>query len=185
MEWDFLFRGWDTIWRTLVVGTLAYVAVVVMLRGSGKRTLAKMNGFDLVVTVAIGSTLATILLSRDVSLVQGVTAFALLIVLQWVVTWLSVRSDAVKKAVRAEPVLLFRRGAFLRGAMKRARVTESEILQAARSRGVLGLGSVEAVVLETNGDLSVLTGGDEPERSSLADVRGRGEDGTGIGSGIE
>ena len=62
------FNGWSVLGRTLLIGVLAYVSLVFMLRVSGKRTLAKMNAFDLVVTVAIGSTLATIVLSRSVAL---------------------------------------------------------------------------------------------------------------------
>ncbi len=85
-----LFSGWDSLLRTLVVGVLAYVVLVVLLRVSGKRTLSKMNAFDLVVTVALGSTLATALLARDVALAEGVLPFALLIGLQIAVTWSSV-----------------------------------------------------------------------------------------------
>ncbi|WP_231362619.1 hypothetical protein [Thioalkalivibrio sp. ALMg9] len=65
------FGGWDGLLRTLVVGVLAYVALIVFLRLSGKRTLSKMNAFDLVVTVALGSTLATVLLAKDVALAEG------------------------------------------------------------------------------------------------------------------
>ena len=65
--------------RTVVVGTLASLALVALLRLAGKRTLSKWNAFDLVVTVAFGSTLATALLSKDTSLAQGVVAFALLV----------------------------------------------------------------------------------------------------------
>jgi uncharacterized membrane protein YcaP (DUF421 family) len=54
------FSGWDSLLRTLVVGLLAYVVLVVFLRLSGKRTLSKLNAVDLVVTVALGSTLATV-----------------------------------------------------------------------------------------------------------------------------
>ena len=85
------FNGWFTLLRTAVVGILAYAALVLFLRFSGKRTLAKMNAFDLVVTVSLGSTLATIALSADVALAQGLLALALLIALQFVMTWSSVR----------------------------------------------------------------------------------------------
>ena len=68
------FDDWSDIVRVLIVGTAAYVGLVALLRISGKRTLAKLNAFDLVVTVAFGSTLATILLSSDVSYAEGVTA---------------------------------------------------------------------------------------------------------------
>ena len=54
------FDSWTALGRVLLVGTLAYVALVAILRISGKRTLTKLNAFDLVVTVALGSTLATI-----------------------------------------------------------------------------------------------------------------------------
>jgi uncharacterized membrane protein YcaP (DUF421 family) len=76
---EFLGASPETLLRTAVVGSLAYVALVAMLRISGKRTLSQMNAFDFVVTVALGSTLATILLSQDVSLGEGLTVLALLI----------------------------------------------------------------------------------------------------------
>ncbi|MFN2441460.1 MAG: DUF421 domain-containing protein, partial [Thermoanaerobaculia bacterium] len=57
--------------RVFVISILAYVALVLFLRVSGKRTLTKLNAFDLVVTVALGSTLATIILSKDVALAEG------------------------------------------------------------------------------------------------------------------
>lgn len=65
----------DTL-RVLLVGTAAYATLVVVLRVSGKRTLAKLNAFDFVVTVALGSTLATILLNSTVSWTEGAVALA-------------------------------------------------------------------------------------------------------------
>lgn len=76
------FDSWSDLGRVVAVGATAYVALVVVLRLAGKRTLAKLYAFDLVVTVALGSTLATILLSADVSWAEGVTAFALLAAFQ-------------------------------------------------------------------------------------------------------
>ena len=69
-----IFDTWFGLLRVLVVGTAAYAALVLLLRASGKRTLAKLNAFDLVVTVALGSTLATVLLSKDVALAEGLLA---------------------------------------------------------------------------------------------------------------
>ncbi|RZJ88157.1 MAG: DUF421 domain-containing protein, partial [Hymenobacter sp.] len=77
------FTSWESLVRTLVISLLAYVGLIVMLRISGKRTLSKMNAFDLIVTVALGSTLATVLLSKSVALADGLLAFALLIGLQF------------------------------------------------------------------------------------------------------
>ncbi|GMA41969.1 DUF421 domain-containing protein [Mobilicoccus caccae] len=151
------FDDWAGLLRVLVVGTCAYVALIALLRVSGKRTLAKLNAFDFVVTVALGSTLATVLLSADVALAEGVLAMLLLVALQYVVAWLSTRSRAVERLVKSEPTLLYRNG-FLAGPMRRARVTEDEIRQAARSSGKTDLDEVSAVVLETDGTLSVLPG---------------------------
>ncbi|GAA4455570.1 DUF421 domain-containing protein [Nibrella saemangeumensis] len=153
---DWLFKGWESVGRVLLVGILAYAGLVLFLRISGKRTLSKMNAFDLVVTVALGSTLATILLSPQTGLVEGLTALALLILLQYAVAWLSVRWPWFRHKIKSEPTLLFHQGQFLRQALRRERVTEDEILAAMRSSGALQPEEVTAVVLETDGSFSVV-----------------------------
>lgn len=99
--------------RVILVGTLAYVTLIMVLRLSGKRTLAKMNAFDLVVTVALGSTLATVLLTKDVALLEGALAFALLAFLQFIVAWSVVRSKALARLVQASPRILLVDGNFV------------------------------------------------------------------------
>jgi uncharacterized membrane protein YcaP (DUF421 family) len=153
------FDGWFGLLRTAVIGVSAYVALVAFLRVSGKRTLSKMNAFDLVVTVALGSTLATILLSRDVALAEGALAFALLIGLQYAVTWTSVRVRWVRRLVTGEPALLLFRGKILPAALRRARVTEDELRAAVRGAGLAALADASAVVLETDGSFSVVRRG--------------------------
>lgn len=167
-----LFDGWGGIVRTVMVGVPAYVFLIALLRLSGKRTLSKMNAFDFVVTVALGSTLATILLSRDVALAEGVTALALLIALQGVVAWLSVRYPAIAHAVKSEPRLLVYRGRALDDAMRRERVLDVEILQALRNQGVPTLDEAHAVVLETDGAFSVLRTEPRSPGSALGNVAG-------------
>ncbi|WP_404436145.1 DUF421 domain-containing protein [Stutzerimonas chloritidismutans] len=164
------FSGWSTLVRTLVIGVLAYINLIVLLRISGRRTLSKMNAFDLIVTVALGSTFATILLNRNVSLAEGTLALALLIGLQYLVTWTSVRAGWVRKLVTGEPALLLYQGQLLAGAMQAARVTEDEVRSAVRSSGIAALDEVEAVVLETDGNFSVVKKGSGTSRSSLSDV---------------
>lgn len=164
------FNSWAAVGRTVVVGILAYVALVVLLRVSGKRTLSKMNAFDLVVTVALGSTLATILLSQDVALIQGIVAFAVLILLQFIVTWLSVRFLAVRNTVKANPTLLFYGGQFLHAAMQSQRVLEAEVRAAVREQGIASLNQVQAVVLETDGTFSVLQPAGDASATALSNV---------------
>jgi uncharacterized membrane protein YcaP (DUF421 family) len=154
-----LFDSWAGLGRVLVVGTLAYVALVLLLRISGKRTLTKLNAFDLVVTVALGSTLATVLLSKSVALAEGALALCLLISLQYAIAWLSVRSAHFQGMIKAEPTLLLHRGRFLERAMRAERITREEILAALRASGAAEPRGI-AVVLETDGSLSVIAQAD-------------------------
>ncbi|MED5602852.1 MAG: YetF domain-containing protein [Pseudomonadota bacterium] len=165
------FNGWSVLGRTLLIGVLAYVSLVFMLRVSGKRTLAKMNAFDLVVTVAIGSTLATIVLSRSVALAEGLLALALLIGMQFAISWSSTRIPWLRRVVTGEPRLLLRDGAMLDDALRDARVTREEVRAAVRSAGIGALGDVAAVVLETDGSFSVIAGQPCAALSSLDGVK--------------
>ncbi len=165
------FDSWFGIVRILIVGVLAYVALIIFLRVSGKRTLSKWNAFDFVVTIALGSTLASVIISKDVVLIEGVIAFALLIGLQFVITRLSVKFDFIKNVVKAEPTLLFDKGEFLPEAMRRQRVAESEIRAAIRSEGFAAIEEIEAVVLETDGTFSVVKKSANDSRTALKDVK--------------
>ena len=160
--------------RVVVVGTLAYAALVLLLRISGKRTLSKMSAFDFVVTVALGSTLATVLLSRDVALAEGIVAFALLCLLQFVISWLSVRFERVEDLVKARPRLLVHRGRLLRQALVEERVTLQEIRAASRAQGLSSLEEAGAVVLETDGSITVMREIGAGDGSTLTGVRGPG-----------
>jgi uncharacterized membrane protein YcaP (DUF421 family) len=166
------FDSWSSLLRVLVVGTLAYASLVVLLRVSGKRTLAKLNAFDLVVTVALGSTLATVLLTESVALVDGLAAFALLAGLQYAVAFVSVRSRRFGALVKSEPTLLLHRGRFLDGAMRDQRVTRDELASALRSSGVARPEDALAVVLETDGSLSVVPSGALPDGAEATALHG-------------
>jgi uncharacterized membrane protein YcaP (DUF421 family) len=167
------FDSWAGLGRVLLVGTIAYCALVLLLRASGKRTLTKLNAFDLVVTVALGSTVATILLSKSVALVEGVLALGLLILLQFTIAWLSVRSPGFQALIKAEPTLLLHRGRFLEGAMRAQRITREEVLAALRASGIAEVSKVAAVVRETDGSISVVPDADIAARTtSLATVEG-------------
>jgi uncharacterized membrane protein YcaP (DUF421 family) len=165
------FDSWSDIARVLAVGTAAYATVVVVLRLTGKRTLSKLNAFDLIVSVALGSTLATILLSSDVSWAEGATALALLAGLQFAVAWTTTRLPRGRSVVTARPTLLLDDGRLLHDALREQRVTEDEIRQAVRATGSGDLGSIAAVVLESDGSLSVVPAAKAGDRSALDGVR--------------
>ena len=148
------FDDWFGPLRVAVVGPLAHAALVAPLRASGKRTLSKLNAFDLVVTVALGSTLATALLSKDVALAGP----------QWAVAKLSLRSPRSSRLVKAEPRLPPHRGRFLDGALRDERVTRDEVLATLRAAGVA------AVAPETDDSFNVVR--DAPPEAGTPTLKG-------------
>jgi uncharacterized membrane protein YcaP (DUF421 family) len=165
-----IYSNWSVLIRVIIVGALAYVFVVSSLRLFGKRTLSQLNAFDFVVTVAIGSTLATTILNQNIGLSAGILALFLLICLQMIVASLSVKKAWFKQIVRADPRVLFFKGKFLEDAMMQERVRKEEILQAIRSQGIGSLELVSAVVLESNGNMSVILESRSKDLSSLGNV---------------
>lgn len=157
--------------HTLIVGFFSFIALIIVIRLSGKRTLSKWNAFDFVVTIALGSTLSTALVSTDVSLLQSITAFVLIVALQFVITFTSVRSPGVKNLVKSRPTLLLRDGHFLTETMRQERVVEAEVRAAVRENGIADIEQVHAVVLETDGTFSVISSAGHTN-SSLAGVAG-------------
>jgi uncharacterized membrane protein YcaP (DUF421 family) len=95
------FNSWSDIGRVLVLGAFGYISLVLLLRISGNRTLSKLNAFDFVVTIALGSAFGSFVLNKNISLAEGITAFTVLIGMQYVVTWLTVRSKSIKRIVKS------------------------------------------------------------------------------------
>lgn len=151
------FNSWSGLGRVLVLGVLGYISLVLLLRISGNRTLSKLNAFDFIITIALGSTFGSLILNKSIALAEGIVAFAVLIGLQYVVAWLAVRSDIVKKAIKNEPALLYYNGEYLKDAMDRSRVVKGEIEQSVRNQGYASLKNVEAVVIETDGSFSIIS----------------------------
>lgn len=165
------FDNWESIWRTLIISVLAYVSLVLILRISGKRTLSKMNAYDLIVTVALGSTLSTVLLNKDVALADGVLTFVLLIFLQYMLTYVSVRSRKINNLVKSTPSLLVYKGRMLKDAMMRERIAEDEVYASLRENGYADLQQIDAVVLETDGGLTVIAQVDDMGNPVMSDVK--------------
>ena len=164
-----LFGSLYGLLRVLVVGPLAYLLLIAVLRVSGKRTLAKMNAFDFIVTVALGSTLATVLLSKDVALAEGVLAFVVLAALQFVIAWAAQRASPIEAAIKSQPRVLLLDGEIDQAALLDERVTREEVAAAVRKGGYGDLGAIAAVVLETDGSFSVIVRDEAGDRSAFPD----------------
>lgn len=156
MSQPIFFDGFDDLVRLLVRAPLLYVAVVLFIRVSGKRSLSQMNNFDWIVTVALGSIVASGTLLKDVTLAETLAAIASFLGLQWALTRLTSRSEAAARVIKAEPTLLVRNGEFLKGAMHRERISRDELLAAVRQHGLSSLEDVEWAILETNAKISIV-----------------------------
>lgn len=150
------FVSWESIIRTALSTVMAYALMIFMLRLSGKRTLAKMNAYDFIVTIALGSSFATVALSKDVAISDGAVVFLLLILMQYIITWLSVRNSTIKNLMTSQPTLLLYKGELFDQLVKKERITIDEIYTAMRKVGIAELKDVDIIVLETTGDITVV-----------------------------
>jgi uncharacterized membrane protein YcaP (DUF421 family) len=137
-----------------------YFATIIFTRLAGKRSFSKMSSFDFAMTVAIGSIIATTVLSKSVSLLQGLVGMAAVYVLQILMAIIR-RLEIVQKLIDNKPLLLMDGEEILQENLKKARVTESDLRSKLREANVLELSQVRAVIFESTGDIAVLHSKDE------------------------
>jgi len=129
-----------------------------------------MRSFDFAMTIAVGSLLATTVISKTTSLLTGAVAIGSLFLIQGFLALLRSRTKWASKVIENEPLLLMRDGEILYNALKHARVTKADLIAKLRESNVLKMEQVRAVVLETTGDISVLhTGSDTQLEAILLD----------------
>lgn len=171
----FLTATWSTLGWIVASVAAAYLAMIVYTRIAGLRSFAKMSGFDFAATIAIGSIAATTAVSSNVSIASGVVALGTLYALQALVAWLRVRWTRLQRVVDNAPLVLMEGPEVLHENLAAGQLTVDDLRGKLREFGVMRREQVHLVVLETTGDLSVLTGGPEDlvEPWLLEDVRGR------------
>lgn len=151
------FESWDSITRIIISGLIVYPCLILLLRFAGKRSLSKLNAFDFIVTVALGSIFASAFVWSAVTILDGLVAIFLLLIGQFVVSHLSVRFNWFEHFIKSEPMLVFFEGEFLEDALLEIRITKEEIYAEARQQNFACLTDVYAIVVETNGVVSVLS----------------------------
>ena len=164
------FQNWYNVERTITLSIVGYAALFTMLRVSGKRTLSKLNVFDFVFVVAVGSVFASMIISKDVTLIEGIAAMGTLMLIQLVLAELAARFPKLERVINGEPTLLLSNGKFIPHALKKERVTEEEVRGAIRGEGVTRVEDVDAVTMENDGTLTVAWMSKRPGNSSLVDT---------------
>ena len=138
---------------TVAAGIVIYFFVIVVLRTSGKRTLAKLNAFDFVVTIALGSIVASGVVSRTVPVVEATVALGTLVSLQFAVAFAASHWPWVREAVTSAPTALLVDGELRPDALSACRIATSEVSAAVRKEGFGSFAEIDCVVLETDGSL--------------------------------
>lgn len=158
MQWSWILTSLEAVLMVLLSTAGIYLSMILLTRVSGLRSFSKMSGFDFAVTVAIGSVLATTIVTEDPPLFQAAVGLAALYGIQMLVATLRSRSPAVGAAVDNAPLLLMAGEEVLTENLRRAQVTEADVRAKLREANVLDPREVRAVVLESTGDVSVLHG---------------------------
>ena len=153
---EFFFVGWWPLVRILVVGTLLFLAVVLLLRISGNRTLSSLTTFDFIVAVAVGAVFGRAVTARDLSLSEALLAVTLLLVLQYLLSRLKRGAPGIARLLTASPVVLYERGAWRSEALRRENLSPEDVMAAVRAHGHASLDDVVMIVLEANGSISVV-----------------------------
>jgi len=166
---EVFFKDWKSIGHVVLATIIAFVTLFFFVRISGKRTLAKLNAFDFVVTVALGSTLSYMMLAM-VPLMEGAIVLLLIITLQYIFAWTARSSKKIEKIINAVPSLIFYNGEFIEHSMAKEAITKGEIFAQIRNAGIDRIEEVKAVVMELNGEITVVRKSKGSGTSSLDDI---------------
>ena len=169
--WD----GWGPIVHSVVMVLCGFVALVVILRVSGPRTMAKMTPLDFIVAVTIGSAFGRTLTATTVPLAQTVVVLVLLVGVQWLFAAARARSPRVRALVDNPPVLLYYEGRIQDRTLRSHRLLEEDIHTAVRQSGKGSLADVAAVILHQDGSLGTIGRDDLGDGSSLVPYTGRSD----------
>jgi uncharacterized membrane protein YcaP (DUF421 family) len=140
----------------LIVRAVAvYAFLIVTLRVAGRRELAQMTSFDLVLLLVISNAVQNAINAGDNSLTGGLVSAVALVALNWLVGWATYRWPRVERLVQGKPLRIVTDGKVHLGAMRRELLTLSELRSALRKQGTARIADCASVVLEPDGTLSV------------------------------
>ncbi|HTN54441.1 MAG TPA: YetF domain-containing protein [Anaeromyxobacter sp.] len=141
----------------LVLRSVAvYAFLLLALRLAGRRELAQMTSFDLVLLLVISNAVQNSINAGDNSLTGGLVSAVTLVALNWAVGWASYRWRGVEHVLQGRPIRIVTDGKVHLGALRRELITLSELRSALRKQGIVRLADCRKVTLEPDGTLSVL-----------------------------
>jgi uncharacterized membrane protein YcaP (DUF421 family) len=146
---------WELIFRGLVV----YLALLLLLRLTGKRQVGQLAPFDLVLLLVLSNAVQNAMNGGDNSLVGGLISAVTLITLNSLLGYVTYRSQKLEAIIEGRPEVLIHNGKLYPGVMASARLTHHELNAALRQAGCAAVEDVKYAVLENNGSISVVPRG--------------------------
>ena len=134
-----------------------YIFIVAAIRLFGKTELAQLSVFDLVFILLISNAVQNAMVGPDTSLLGGVIAAGSLFLLNFVIKLITFKNKNISKFLQGEPVMLVHQGKILTSHMNKVRLTKEELEAAMREHGVAEIRHVDLAVLETDGNISILS----------------------------
>jgi uncharacterized membrane protein YcaP (DUF421 family) len=131
-----------------------------------------MTPFDLVVLLLLSNAVQNAMVGPDTSLNGGILAAGVLLIVNWTLGHMGLRSRHLQAVLRGTPTLLVHEGRFVQENLRRESIAEDEVLQALREHGMEGISAVKLAVLEVDGTISVIPK-DAPTIRTRRRVRGR------------
>jgi uncharacterized membrane protein YcaP (DUF421 family) len=142
-------------WEFIVRAAIVYLAVLVMVRLTGKRTVGQFTPFDLIVVMLLAESVSGSVSGQDGSLVGGLIAAASLVALDVLTSVLTSRSRRMDSLVEGNPVVIGRDGVIYKDVLRRERVSESDVEKSLREADC-NLEAMRMAILEADGRISVL-----------------------------
>ena len=153
MEW--IYNVKDPMWETALGAIMMFVVIIVFTRIIGLRSFAKFTAYDFAFTVAIGSIISSILTSST-TIAHGSIAIGSLLILTYIFSTLQKKYSGLNNLISNKPLLLMDKTEILYDNLQHARIEKTQLIAKLREANVLDFNQVEAVVLESTGDISVL-----------------------------
>jgi len=159
----------EKILRPIVV----YFFLVIGLRLAGKRELAQLNPFDLVVLLTLSNTVQNAIIGDDNSVTGGIIGAATLLLVNYLVVRFLYRHDKLDLIVEGGSTPLIEKGKVLEDQLAREVLTMEELIEAAHKQGLGGLDEVESAVLEPSGTITFVAKKPAPEEKRHREVMAR------------
>lgn len=143
----------DAVARAAII----YVALIVCFRLSGRRTIGQATTFDLMLMLIISEAVSAALSNGDSSMERALVLVLTLVGLNVISSFLKIKSKAFDRLIDGTPIVLLRDGVPVERAIKRSRVDQEDILEAARmEQGIEDLADVRLATLERSGHISIV-----------------------------